>query len=148
MSDPVTNHLEQVDKLHKAFETLTGNRCTLSYMRIAAWHEFIRRGFDEASLEGVISFIRREMARQGSGYSPASLQFSRLIQDTDLFEDRLNLARQAWRAGRPARPITVERTQHVGNISRAVELPAPDDAIPIADAMAELQAGRERLRNR
>jgi hypothetical protein len=135
-------------ELHALYESLTGNKCTLSYMREAAWHEFIRRGFDERALNGVIAFIRKEMARPGSGYSPASLQFSRLIQDTDLFEDRLNLARQAWRAGRPARPATIERVQQVGNVARLVEDHAPDDAMPIADALAELQAGRDRLRNR
>lgn len=98
MSNPDRSKLVQA--LHAHFESLTGNRCTLSYMRIAAWDELIQRGYTAADVAMVIRWIRAQFAKQGSGYSPASLQFSRLIADADIFEDRLNLARGAWRNAR------------------------------------------------
>jgi len=138
MNSPADN-TEQVKKLHALFERLTGNRCMLSYMRDSAWHEYIRRGFGERELEGVVRWIRREMGRKGSGYSPASLQFSRLIQDTDLFEDRLNLAREAWRRARPA-PPPVRAEQHVGDIRREVELPPEESTSQVAEVCPEALA--------
>lgn len=91
------DHMKKIQALHAHFESLTGNKCTLSYARITAWDELIKRGYSADDVAKVIRYIRSQMNKQGSGYSPASLQFSRLISDADLFEDRLNLARAAWR---------------------------------------------------
>ena len=143
------DHLKRVQSLHAHFECLTGNKCALSYMRIAAWHQFIERGFGPQDLADVIKYIRREMARQGSGYSPASLQFSRLVQDTDLFEDRLNLAKQSWRKAAPAPQATETREQHVGNITRRVELPLEDHVQDVASDFSEMARGlREKLHHK
>jgi hypothetical protein len=85
-----------VAALHAHFESLTQQRLTLSYQRMRAWDELVKRGYTAADVALVIRWIKAQMGRSGSGYSPSSLQFSRLIQDADLFEDRLNLARKAY----------------------------------------------------
>lgn len=85
-----------VAALHAHFESLTQQRLTLSYQRMRAWDEIVKRGYTAADVALVIRWIKAQMGRPGSGYSPASLQFSRLIQDADLFEDRLNIARKAF----------------------------------------------------
>lgn len=100
--DQFPDRMKLVQALHAHWESLTGNKCTLSYMRITAWNEIIKRGYSAADVATVIKWIRSQFSKPGSGYSPASLQFSRLIADADLFEDRLNLARESWRRAAPA----------------------------------------------
>lgn len=100
------DRMKLVQALHAHWESLTGNKCTLSYARIFAWHELIQRGYNASDVALVVRWVRRQMAKQGTGYSPASLQFSRLIADTDLFEDRLNLARHSWQRA----PLTTTKS--------------------------------------
>lgn len=100
------DRMKKVQALHAHFESLTGNRCTLSYMRIAAWDELIQRGYTASDVALVIRWVRSQMGKQGSGYSPSSLQFSRLVGDADIFEDRLNLARSAWKNAAPEKART------------------------------------------
>jgi len=100
MSETFIEQAERLKKLvsalHAHFESLTQQRLTLSYQRMRAWDELIKRGYTAADVALAIRWIKAQMGRPGSGYSPSSLQFSRLIQDADLFEDRLNLARKAF----------------------------------------------------
>jgi len=100
MSETFIEQAERLKKLvlalHAHFESLTQQRLTLSYQRMRAWDELLKRGYTAADVALVIRWIKAQMGRSGSGYSPSSLQFSRLIQDADLFEDRLNLARKAY----------------------------------------------------
>jgi|GEM_PF-4311409 len=113
MSETFIEQAERLKKLvsalHAHFESLTQQRLTLSYQRMRAWDELVKRGYTAADVALVIRWIKAQMGRPGSGYSPSSLQFSRLIQDADLFEDRLNLARKAY--GRQEAEVRGQRSE-------------------------------------
>lgn len=85
-----------IQKMHGDFCRITGQTLTLSYQRQWSWAELVKRGYGSEEVTLVVRWIKAQMGKAGSGYSPASLQFSRLIQDADIFEDRLNLARKAF----------------------------------------------------
>ena len=121
-----------VAAMHAHFESLTQQRLTLSYQRMRAWDELIRRGYSVADVALVIRWIKAQMGRNGSGYSPSSLQFSRLIQDADLFEDRLNLARKAF--GKKNHEGHVEREEEAKKTPAVRSSSSGSDPIPVDEA--------------
>lgn len=123
------DYAARVQALHDKFEALTGFRVTLSYLRIEGWREFMARGYGEAEIELVVRWLRSQMGKPGTGFTPQSLQFSRLIQDTDLFEDRLNLAQQARSPRR--RPATERREIRAGDTSTLVDSRPAEEPIEV-----------------
>jgi len=103
----VVDNMKRLQSLHAHFESLTGQTgLTLSYARISAWHELMQRGYTAADVALVVAWIKRQISADRGGFNRQSLQFSRLIQDADLFEDRLNMARQADASRAPRYPRT------------------------------------------
>lgn len=85
------------------FVELSGQRITLSAMRMEVLAEMARRGFIAADVELVYRWVKQQIGRNEGGYNVASLQFGamlgRSIADVDKFEDKLEVAKQS-RLGR------------------------------------------------
>jgi hypothetical protein len=121
----------KINELHTAYCQATGFDLPMRMGRDRTWFDFEKAGFTKEDLLLVIKWIRRQFGRN-NGYGPTSLRFSTLLQ-LDYFEEKLMLARQEFH-GRPRKPSMIEQTQTVGNVARAVEVPAPDELVIAGEA--------------
>jgi hypothetical protein len=125
-----------IQELHRTYCQATGMPLPLRFDRERVWFDFEKAGFTKEDLLLAIRWVRAQMKIRGSGYSANSLRFSTLLQ-LDYFEEKLLLARQAFN-GRPRKPAMVEQTQAVGDVSRLVEVPAPDETVNAGEAVGQL----------
>lgn len=99
------NHAQTAAALHTEFCQLTGFQVRLNYIRESTWSEFIAEGFTADDLRLVVRWIKAQMGRPNSGYSPRSLMFNNFFADgLTKFEDRLEVARREL--GRRLRPAS------------------------------------------
>jgi hypothetical protein len=79
--------IERIPQAHALYCRLTGQRVSLRFDRERLWYELFRTGFNEADLQKVIRYLRREI-RQGRR-NVGALKLSNLLQ-LDRFEEDLN----------------------------------------------------------
>lgn len=124
-----------ITELHSTYCQATGFDLPLRMGRDRVWFDFDKAGFTKEDLLLVVKWIRRQISRNGSGYSIASLRFSTLLQ-LDAFEEKLLLAKQEL-GRRPRSAPVVEQKQRVGDIERIIEVPAPSGEPVAAGAVGK-----------
>lgn len=98
--DQFPSHAVRVQALHARYCAATAFDLALNYVRIRAWHDWLKWGdWNEADLALVIGYLRRKIA--AGDRNPGSLKFSNLIEQPDRFEEDLALARSENRIRRP-----------------------------------------------
>src|SRR4051812_1206597 len=113
----------KISELHQVYCQASGFALPLRMGRDRVWFDFDKAGFTEADLLLVIAWVKRQCGVARSGYSAASLRFSTLLQ-LDYFEEKLHLARMEQRS-RQRRPLIANQVQHVGDVTRTVEVRDP-----------------------
>jgi len=87
------------EQLLARFVELSGQKITLSAMRMEVLAEMATRQFTPDDVALVWHWVKHQIRRNEGGYNTASLQFGTLlgrnIADVDRFEDKLQLARQS-----------------------------------------------------
>lgn len=131
------------EQLHATFTALSGQKITLSAMRMEVLAEMASRGFTPADVELVWRWVKLQISRNEGGFSTASLQFGtligRTIADVDRFEDKLELAKQSKLGKQLRRPGGI-----LGDAKTVTPVPLPQR--PAAEQDDLRKQGAEALR--
>lgn len=103
-----TNPPSHWQPIHDAFCRMTGMPIILDPYRERCWFDWQKKGFTEKDILLVVEWIRAQN-KKGGKYK---LTFSKLIVETDTFEEKLGEARAESRKVRysPARAATLKAT--------------------------------------
>lgn len=133
----------EVAALHEAYCRLTGqDGLPLRFDRQRQWYDWIRAGFTFEDLKLVIRYLKKGIAERRRNHG--ALKFSNLVVQLDRFEEDLFEARRVLKV-RPKPPGTVMTEQRIGDIRRAVEVPAPDRTQTPSQLLGRLQREIEEL---
>lgn len=142
------NHQQTAAALHAEFCQLTGFQVRLNYIRESTWSEFISSGFTADDLRLVVRWIKAQMGKPNSGYSPRSLMFNNFFSDgLTKFEDRLELARrELGRRTRPASAPVAKTTPMPGGSVTRLDTAPPE--LNDKDAAELVRREMERFKTR
>lgn len=125
-----------IDQLHIEYCRLIQGQLKLTLDRQYWWGQWKSRGFTMEDLRLVIGHLQRGI-KDGKRY-PGSLKWSHLIQQTDSFEEELNVARAEKRNLKPApSPKAVAQQQFSPVVASAK---TEDTAKPASYWIAKLRA--------
>lgn len=88
-----------VNALHAVYCECSGLPIANTLQRVFCWESWLSHGWTEADLRLVVTTLRRK-CEKGERWACSSLLFSRLIRDTDRFEELLSEFRAMARTKR------------------------------------------------
>jgi hypothetical protein len=127
----MTSSIPQIESLHAQYGALTGYILELDYWRQECWHQWTRKGWNEADLRLVVRSIQDGIknGRRRTG----ALKFNNLIAMTDRFEEDLAECRAAARvrAVPTARAAVLRATGRSDEVQQPAAQPVSEVALNI-----------------
>lgn len=125
-----------IKPIHAEYCQLVGD-ILLTFDRMYWWGQWLARGWTVAELRLVVAYLQKEIAR-GNRY-PGSLRWSRLIQQTDNFDEELVLARGSMKRKVPETPLGRAMQQLRPVVAHVTPNAAASTAVSAKDLIANLK---------